>query len=60
MIIDVKNQLNDLPQLGKWRLTGAEAITLAGTDGRCYFAPKDSIPATNWSNKSHLKYIETL
>ena len=40
MVIDVKNQLINLPQLGKWRLTSAEVIAPAGTDGRCYLPQK--------------------
>ena len=37
MIIDVKKPTDDLPQLGKWRLTGAE-VALAGTGGRWYLS----------------------
>ena len=40
-----KKPANDLPQLGKWRLTSAEEAP-AGTGGRWYFVPKDSIPTT--------------
>ena len=47
MVIDIETHNNKyekpliyLPQLGKWRLTGAEAIALAGTDGRCYLPQK--------------------